>query len=222
MTPAPAVRQEAFDGSENRNGGLFVFEGVMGEFAGPRARGASEAELTRVRADSSRANLALGPAEIDRLYRLAGLLLGNSADAEDATQEALLRALRSAGSLRDRTLLSAWLDRILVNICRDRLRRRRRIRFISLASDSSEHGPHEPNNDGFKEVLDRDEVLRAMSDLDPDQRIVVVLHYWAGLTLEGIAARLGWPVGTVKSRLHHALTRMRVQMTQPAPAKEGS
>jgi RNA polymerase sigma-70 factor (ECF subfamily) len=148
---------------------------------------------------------------MDRLYRLAGLILGNAADAEDATQEALLRAWRSAGSLRDESQARAWLDRILVNVCRDRLRRIRKVRFIEL-----DEGAGAVRADQFQRVLDRDEVLRAVGYLDPDQRIVVVLHYWAGLTLAEIADRLQWPLGTVKSRLHNALERMRKRVT-PLP-----
>ena len=48
-----------------------------------------------------------------------------------------------------------------------------------------------------------------MAGLNPDERIVLVLHYWADLTLEAVAERLGWPVGTVKSRLHHGLNEIR-------------
>ena len=72
---------------------------------------------------------ALAAGELDRAYRLAGLLMGDATEAEDATQEALLRAWTSLGSLRDPAGFQAWFDRILVNICRDRLRRRGRIRF---------------------------------------------------------------------------------------------
>jgi RNA polymerase sigma-70 factor (ECF subfamily) len=174
-----------------------------------------EIELADRRADAEERLVDLARGQLDRLYRLAGLLLGDAADAEDATQEALLRAWRSAATLRDADEASAWLDRILVNICRDRLRRGRTIRFIPLA----DHGGG-PVADPFQTVLDRDQVLRAMAGLDADQRIVVVLHYWAGLTLEGVAARVGWPVGTVKSRLHHALERMRAGPAGPVREAE--
>jgi RNA polymerase sigma factor (sigma-70 family) len=53
--------------------------------------------------------------------------------------------------------------------------------------------------------LNRDEVVRAMSGLSADERLVVVLHYWADLPLADVAERTGWPIGTVKSRLHRAL-----------------
>ena len=61
-------------------------------------------------------------------------------------------------------------------------------------------------------MIDRDEVARAMRGLDADLRIVIVLHYWGGVTLEGVADRLGWPLGTVKSRLHRALRQMRAAL----------
>jgi RNA polymerase sigma factor (sigma-70 family) len=146
-------------------------------------------------------------AELDRAYRLAGLLLGDAAEAEDATQEALLRAGKSIGSLRDPAGFGAWFDRILVNGCRDRLRRRRRVRFVPLDGDAGTIGRAAP--DPFRSIHDRDEVLGAMAALDDDQRLVVVLHYWADLTLQDVAIRVGWPLGTVKTRLHKALERMR-------------
>jgi RNA polymerase sigma factor (sigma-70 family) len=70
--------------------------------------------------------------------------------------------------------------------------------------------------DQFRDVLDRDELLRAMASLDDDHRIVILLHYWADLTLEGVAERVGWPVGTVKSRLHRALTTMHDRLDAAA------
>jgi RNA polymerase sigma-70 factor (ECF subfamily) len=156
--------------------------------------------------------------ELDRAYRLAGILLGSQSEAEDATQDALLRAWRSFGSLRDATNLQAWFDRILMNVCRDRLRRRRRITFIELDGTHDSVGRTDP----FKRLLDADEAVRQMSGLDLDLRTVVILRYWADLTVPEIAIRLGWPVGTVKSRLHRALGRIRANLdTRPEPEVTG-
>jgi RNA polymerase sigma-70 factor (ECF subfamily) len=163
--------------------------------------------------------LRLANGELDRAYRLAGILLGDRNEAEDATQDALIRAWKSAGSLRDPAGFQAWFDRILVNICRDRLRRRRRIAFIPIEPDPEDAGGQwlvgggrpglTAQGDPFKAILDRDQAVRAMAGLNPDERIVLTLHYWADLTLEAVAERLGWPVGTVKSRLHHGLNEIR-------------
>lgn len=160
--------------------------------------------------------LRVAGGELDRAYRLAGLILGNSHDAEDATQDALLRAWRSASSLRDPAGFQAWFDRILVNVCRDRLRRRSRIRFIALDPGTDV----ELTGDPIRSILDRDEALRALDSLNPDERTVLVLHFWADLTLAATAERLGWPIGTVKSRLHRALERMHTALDQAALAED--
>jgi RNA polymerase sigma-70 factor (ECF subfamily) len=150
--------------------------------------------------------------ELDRAYRLAGLILGDRSDAEDATQEALLRAWRSLGSLRDPAGFGAWFDRILVNLCRDRLRRRARVRFVPIEGAGPEHAGADP----FRDILDRDEATRALAILEPDERVVVVLHYWGDLTLVAVAERTGWPIGTVKSRLHRALGKLEARLNAPA------
>jgi len=153
----------------------------------------------------------LAAEELDRAYRLAGLVLGDQTEAEDATQEALLRAWRGAGTLRDPDGFQAWFDRILVNVCRDRLRLRGRVRFIPLDTVAEPALEVDP----FRSVLERDEALRVLALLDPDERVIVVLHYFADLTLGSVAARTGRPLGTVKSRLHHALRAMERGLEAP-------
>ncbi len=158
--------------------------------------------------------LRLARQELNRAYRLAGLLLGDRTEAEDAVQDALSRAWYRRASLRDPSGFAAWFDRILVNGCRDRLRRRRRLRFLELDA-----GRDATVADPFRALLDRDEATRALAALEPDQRIVITLHYWADLTLEGVAHRTGWPIGTVKSRLHAALRRLESELTVSSDAE---
>jgi RNA polymerase sigma-70 factor (ECF subfamily) len=158
--------------------------------------------------------LRLAGGELDRAYRLAGLLLGDAHDAEDATQEALLRAWTSLATLRDPAGFRPWFDRILVNICRDRLRRRTKVRFLPL-----ETGAGATTADPFRDFLARDEALRALSGLDSDERTVLVLHYWADLPLADVAERTGWPIGTVKSRLHRALGKAGARLRDAAEAE---
>jgi RNA polymerase sigma factor (sigma-70 family) len=144
--------------------------------------------------------------EIDGAYQLAGYLLGEAAEAEDAAGEAVARAWSGFEGLRDEERFGPWLTRILVNVCRDRLRRRRVIPFVPL-------GDHEPEAaDPFASALARDAVGRALRLLGPDQRAVVVLHYWNERSVVEIARILGVPSGTVKWRLRAACRRMRPEL----------
>jgi RNA polymerase sigma factor (sigma-70 family) len=150
---------------------------------------------------------------LDRVYRLAGVLLGNATEAEDAVQDALVVAWQRFEDLREADRFGPWLDRIVVNGCRDRLRRRRTIRFIPLAADVDPAG-----RDPFVVFLERDSLLGSVDRLTADERVVIVLRFWADLPLESIAERLDWPLGTVKSRLHRALGRLReIHDTSDAP-----
>jgi RNA polymerase sigma factor (sigma-70 family) len=148
--------------------------------------------------------LAAARPELDRVYRLAGLVLGDAHEAEDAVQDALAAAWQRFDGLREPAKFGAWLDRIVVNGCRDRLRRRATVRFVALEADVDPAG-----RDPFQTFLERDALLTHVRDLTPDERIVVVLRFWADLPLDGIADRLELPLGTVKSRLHRALGRLR-------------
>jgi RNA polymerase sigma factor (sigma-70 family) len=141
---------------------------------------------------------------LDRAYRLAGLLLGNAHEAEDAVQDALVIAWQSFDTLRDATKFDAWFDRIVVNGCRDRLRRRGVVTFIPMSADHDA-----ADRDPYAIFLERDSLLASVNSLNADERAVVVLRFWADLPLEGIADRLDLPLGTVKSRLHRALGRLR-------------
>lgn len=155
---------------------------------------------------------ALTRRDVDRAYRLAWAILGNEEEAQDATQDALTTAWQRRGSLRDQDRLEAWLGRILINKCRDRLRSRgrgrNRVRSLELVVLPSV-------SDGSQSTVDRDELDRALDSLSPDQRIVVVLRFWADLTVDAIADRLGVPSGTVKSRLHHSLNTLRSTLEDP-------
>ncbi len=157
------------------------------------------------RGDDRRARfLAATRPALDRAYRLAGLLLGNAHEAEDAVQDGLVTAWQSFDTVRDPGRFDAWFDRIVVNGCRDRLRRRGAVRFIPLAADV------EPvARDPFQQFVERDSLLGSLASLTVDERAVIVLRFWADLPLEGIADRLDLPLGTVKSRLHRALGRLR-------------
>jgi RNA polymerase sigma factor (sigma-70 family) len=151
--------------------------------------------------------------ELDHAYQLAGYLLGGAGEAEDAAAEAVARAWGRFDGLRDDDRFGPWLTRIVVNVCRDRLRRRRIVPFVPLDPDE----PAAEGADPFASALARDAVGRALRLLGPDQRAVVVLHYWNDRSVAEIASILRIPSGTVKWRLRAACRRMR-----PELEREGS
>ena len=145
-------------------------------------------------------------ARVGDAYRLARAILLDDGEAEDAVQEASLAAWRRRDSLRDATRFEPWFDRILINQCRDQLRRRRRA--IPIAAPAI---GFEPRAAAPPTGTDAD-IGMAIDALDVDHRIVVVLRYWQDRTVEDIADRVGIPAGTVKSRLHHALRTLRASL----------
>jgi RNA polymerase sigma-70 factor (ECF subfamily) len=150
---------------------------------------------------------ALTRRNVDGAYRLAWAILGDGRDADDATQDAFTVAWQKRASLRDPGRFGAWFGRILVNVCRERLRRRAASRVRPL-----EEAPELAVGDGSHGAATRDAVGAALRSLDPDHRIVVVLRFWADLTVDEIADRVDVPAGTVKSRLHYALRSMRPRL----------
>jgi RNA polymerase sigma-70 factor (ECF subfamily) len=141
----------------------------------------------------------------DRCYAIAYRILRDAERAQDAVQQAFLLAWRELPRLRDPERFGPWLHRLLVNACYEELRRHRRwsTRLRALPVD----GPAGP--DTTVSVADRDALDRAFGRLTPEHRAVFVLHHHAGLTLAEVADVVGVPLGTVKSRLHHATRAMR-------------
>lgn len=149
--------------------------------------------------------------QLDASYRLAAVILGDAAEAEDATHDAALAAWRSRALLRDETRFEAWFTRIVVNACRDRLRARARGRVVEIDVDPIEAADASAQRvpDQGATFATRDALGRALRVLEADELIVVVLRFYRDLAIDDIADRLAIPPGTVKSRLHHALLRLR-------------
>lgn len=144
---------------------------------------------------------------LPRLYRLAAAMVGTD-DARDVTQETLVSAWRELRRLQRPDRLESWLRSILMNRARNVLRTRRRhpaVRF-DLNAGHADRMLHEP----MSALPGRWEVEDALTKLGPDQRAVVVLHYFADLPLRQVAVTLGVREGTVKSRLNAALRNLRL------------
>jgi len=147
---------------------------------------------------------------LDAAYRTASFILRDRASAEDAVHDAFVLAWRRRGSLRDPAAAGAWFGRILVNACRDRLRRESRaaVRDVSTELYSSTSGAADP----LSAIARRDEIGAALRRLTRDEQVLLALRFGEDRTVPEIAGVLGIPEGTVKSRLHGALAHMRAAL----------
>ena len=143
-----------------------------------------------------------------RLDSAAWLILRDAEQAKDAVQNALVRAWRDLPTLRDPDRFDAWLNRLVVRACIDEARRLRRHRVdVELTSLMT------PSVGGLESrIVDRDQIERGFLRLEPEMRAVIVLHHYLDLSLPDVAASLGIPLGTAKSRLHRALALMRAAL----------
>jgi RNA polymerase sigma factor (sigma-70 family) len=148
----------------------------------------------------------------DRCMAIAVRILRDAHLAEDAVQAALVVAWRELRTLRDPDRFEPWLHRILTNECYAEARRRTRwsanIRVL-MVEETREAA-------GILTVNDRDELERAFRRLTLEQRAVLVFHHYVGLPLGEVADRLDIPLGTAKSRLHHATSALRASLDADA------
>lgn len=151
---------------------------------------------------------ALAAGSVDRLFAAAALILRDRSAAEDAVQDAMVRAWTGLAKLRDADRFDAWLHRLLTNACYDAIRARgRRGAEIELLP------VHEPSiADASVGIANRDELDRGFRRLSVQHRTAIVLRYYVGLTVPEVAEAMSIPVGTAKSRLHHAEQRLRMAL----------
>lgn len=164
----------------------------------------------------------------ERLLRLCERMLGDRESARDAVQEVYLKAYRRAGSYRPRGAVFTWLYRIAVNHCLNRLRRRKVVRFLRLEGERETGGepapalreswdPADPAPGPAAASAARDDwrtVARAIAELPPGQRAVLVLARFEGLRYRQIAEHLGISEGAVESRLFRAVRRLEAALAQ--------
>lgn len=143
---------------------------------------------------------------VARLDAAARLILRDHELARDAVQEGFIGAWRNLPTLRDPDRFEGWLRSLVAHACIDVLRRRgRRPIEVEL---SPVDGP--AISDIASVVADRELLELALRRLQPEQRAVIVLHYYLGMSLPETATALGIPVGTAKSRHHRSLAAMRL------------
>jgi RNA polymerase sigma-70 factor (ECF subfamily) len=174
--------------------------------------------VTRAQRGDEEAFASLAVAAGDRLHAVAHRILRDLDLAEDATQQALLAIWRDLPQLRDPANFDAWSYRLLVRACYAEGRKERRWspQLHLLPAEPA------PQVDGSGSVIDRDQLERGFRRLSIDHRAVVVLHHYLDWPLDRVADTLGIPVGTARSRLHHAMRGLRAALDADArpPARE--
>ena len=137
----------------------------------------------------------------EKLYRAAAVTLGSEAAAVDAVDEAVYRGYRKFHTLRKCEYLETWLMRILINVCRDELRRRKRELAVAELPETAQ---------AEFDTLPLKEAIRRLPEA---LRQVIALRFFSGLTLEETASVLGIPRGTVATRQRRALALLRLELT---------
>lgn len=138
-----------------------------------------------------------------RFYRLAYSYLHNREDALDAVQAAVCKALEKQDSLKDADAMRTWFYRILVNVCTDQLRGRKREAPIA---------PEDLDPGSYEDPLPDDSLARRVEALPSEFRTVIKLRFYEELPLKEISTVLNCPLSTVKTRLYTGLKKLRVSL----------
>ena len=147
-------------------------------------------------------------------FRTAYLITGSAAEAEDATQDAFIKAYRAIGRFRPEASPRPWLLQIVANEARNRIRASGRRHTAELrVMDAHRPGDAAPSPEAAAVAAEgRRHLLESLNGLSDEDRLVIASRYLLELDVAETAAALGIPEGTVKSRLSRALTRLRARL----------
>ncbi|HVM39728.1 MAG TPA: sigma-70 family RNA polymerase sigma factor [Acidimicrobiia bacterium] len=184
--------------------------------SGPENDGASDEALARAAAAGDRQALErLLERHADRVHSICRRVTANPHDALDATQEALIAVARRIGSFDGRARFTTWLYRVATNAALDEVRRRSRR---PAPVDASVPGVAGETSSGFEGAVDaRLDVDGALAGVAPDFRVAVVLRDLCDLEYEEIAAVLGVPIGTVRSRIARGRAALADRLAESPP-----
>lgn len=168
--------------------------------------------VIRARQGDHSAFETLASGAVDRLYAIAIRVLRDPSSAEDAVQDALVRAWRDLRALRDPGRFDAWLYRLLLNACRDEQRRsaRRPIQVQLTGIERSDGRDQEAS------IAERDRIQRGFGQLTVEHRMALTLHHYLGFRPREIAEVLGIPEGTATSRIHYGTRALRAALATEA------
>lgn len=159
----------------------------------------------------------------DRLWAVALRTTGNPDEAADALQDAMISVLRNAGSYRGDAAVTTWMHRIVVNACLDRMRRARVRATVPLPGTDPERPDNLPDaRDSIAAKEMQVVVQQALMELPEDQRVPIVLVDVEGYPVEDVAAMLGIPSGTVKSRCSRGRAKLAANLAWMRSAESGN
>ncbi|RDY27345.1 sigma-70 family RNA polymerase sigma factor [Romboutsia weinsteinii] len=144
--------------------------------------------------------------EINKLsmYKFAKSILKNDVETEDAMSEAILKAYKNKGKIKDANSFKSWIMRILANECYDLIKKSRKFDLIEDTEDLNL--VHIDNSEsGLKEVVEK---------LNKEYSSVIVLYYYEDMSIKEISNILQLPEGTIKSRLSRAKSKLRVLLNE--------
>lgn len=186
--------------------------------------------LARVAAGDTGAFTALVESHQERLLRLCERLLGDPEEARDAAQEVFLKAFRKAGEVRPMGQVYTWLYRIAVNLCLNKLRRRKLVRFLRFEANPEEpdapaFDPPDAGPDPISALESRrrwQSTRKAIAKLPDNQRAVLILVRFEGLSYRQAAEVLGITEGAVESRLFRAMRRIEAAQGREDAQERGA
>ncbi len=152
-----------------------------------------------------------------RIGGIAKAYLGHD-DVEDVVQEVMMRIFKGIKKFRGDSKLSTWIHRIAVNVCKDALEKRKRMREVLTSFPEDDEDDEKlyvhpvSSSDVVEEALEEMEyerLVQAIEKLSEENRLLIKLRDIDGMSYEEIAKIMGKPVGTIKSRLHYARKKLR-------------
>jgi len=147
----------------------------------------------------------------DGVYSLVYRILGPEA-ADDMAQEAFTQIYKALPRFRGDSAVKTWIYRITLNVCRDSLRRKMRSPSLVLTEAPNPVDEACDVTDETARLWEREELKRAIDTLSEAERAAVELHYFQGLSYAEMALVLNCPVGTIKARVHTAITTLRQKL----------
>lgn len=143
----------------------------------------------------------------NKFYRLSYSYLHNEFDAKDAIQNAIVKAFENFHKLKDKRYLSTWFYRILVNECNRIIQKNNK--WINY--DDEVESIVDTSN-ATQNILQKEQLQQVIDKMNPDLRIIIILHFFEEKTLSEISEITNQPLSTIKSRLYRGLSLLRIQI----------